>query len=77
MARIAPLNIDWKPDRTTGEPVAEQIVGYMCEQVHSGNWPIGSRLPSQRAQPQRQCDPVHDSDQSQSDRRHHERQTPA
>ena len=21
----------------------------MCEQVHSGNWPIGSRLPSQRA----------------------------
>ncbi len=49
MARIAPLNIDWKPDRTTGEPVTEQIVGYMCEQVHSGNWPIGSRLPSQRA----------------------------
>lgn len=41
MARIAPLNIDWKPDRTTGEPVTEQIVGYMCEQVHSGNWPIG------------------------------------
>ena len=37
MARIAPLNIDWKPDRTTGEPVTEQIVGYMCEQVHSGN----------------------------------------
>ena len=35
MARIAPLNIDWKPDRTTGEPVTEQIVGYMCEQVHS------------------------------------------
>ena len=34
MARIAPLNIDWKPDRTTGEPVTEQIVGYMCEQVH-------------------------------------------
>ena len=49
MARIAPLNIDWKPDRTTGEPVTEQIVGYMCEQVHSGNWPIGSRLPSQRS----------------------------
>ena len=42
MARIAPLNIDWKPDRTTGEPVTEQIVGYMCEQVHSGNWPIGT-----------------------------------
>lgn len=49
MARIAPLNIDWKPDRTAGKPVTEQIVGYMCEQVQSGNWPIGSRLPSQRA----------------------------
>ena len=45
MARIAPLNIDWKPDRTAGKPVTEQIVGYMCEQVQSGNWPIGSRLP--------------------------------
>ena len=62
MARIAPLNIDWKPDRTTGEPVTEQIVGYMCEQVHSGNCPIGSRLPSQRAlglSPKRACHDQH------------------
>ena len=49
MARIAPLNISWKPDRNAGRPVTEQIVDYMCEQVQSGNWPIGSRLPSQRA----------------------------
>jgi len=49
MARIAPLNIGWKPDRDAGKPVTEQIVDYMCEQVQSGNWPIGSRLPSQRA----------------------------
>lgn len=49
MARIVPLNIDWKPDRASGKPVTEQIVDYMCEQVSSGNWPIGSRLPSQRA----------------------------
>ncbi|RSX55400.1 PLP-dependent aminotransferase family protein [Bifidobacterium samirii] len=49
MARIAPLTIDWTPDRTSATPVTEQIVDYMCRQVSSGAWPIGSRLPSQRA----------------------------
>ena len=49
MARIAPLNIDWKPDRDSDIPITEQIVRYMCDQVSSGNWAIGSRLPSQRA----------------------------
>lgn len=49
MARIAPLNIDWKPSRGSKSTITEQIVDYMCEQVASGNWPIGSRLPSQRA----------------------------
>lgn len=49
MARIAPLVIDWKPDRTSNVPVTEQIVDYMCHQVSSGVWPIGARLPSQRA----------------------------
>lgn len=51
MARVAPLNIDWKPSRESGRPITEQIVDYMCEQVSSGNWAIGSRLPSQRAWP--------------------------
>ncbi|NMM95555.1 GntR family transcriptional regulator [Bifidobacterium sp. DSM 109960] len=49
MARIAPLNIDWKPNKGSKATITEQIVDYMCEQVASGNWPIGSRLPSQRA----------------------------
>lgn len=49
MARIAPLVIDWKPDRTSNVPVTEQIVDYMCHQVSGGVWPIGARLPSQRA----------------------------
>ena len=49
MSRIAPLTIDWQPDRTSNVPVTEQIVDYMCRQVSSGAWPIGSRLPSQRA----------------------------
>ena len=49
MARPAPLVIDWKPNRTLNVPVTEQIVQYMCRQVSSGAWPIGARLPSQRA----------------------------
>ncbi|MCH9276424.1 PLP-dependent aminotransferase family protein [Bifidobacterium amazonense] len=49
MARIAPISIDWTPDRTSDVPITEQIVDYMCRQVSSGAWPIGSRLPSQRA----------------------------
>ncbi|PJM73342.1 GntR family transcriptional regulator [Bifidobacterium primatium] len=49
MARSAPLVIDWKPDRTSSVPITEQIVQYMCAQVSGGAWPIGSRLPSQRA----------------------------
>ncbi|KFI49913.1 PLP-dependent aminotransferase family protein [Bifidobacterium biavatii] len=49
MARIAPINIDWAPDRASDVPVTEQIVDFMCRQVSSGAWPIGSRLPSQRA----------------------------
>lgn len=49
MARIAPLNIDWQPDRSCATPLAEQIVDYVCRKVSDGSWPIGSRLPSQRA----------------------------
>ncbi|PLS25045.1 PLP-dependent aminotransferase family protein [Bifidobacterium imperatoris] len=49
MARIAPLEIDWKPNREETRPVTEQIVDFMCGRIASGAWPIGSRLPSQRA----------------------------
>ncbi|KAB8292687.1 PLP-dependent aminotransferase family protein [Bifidobacterium avesanii] len=49
MARPAPIAVDWKPDRTSATPLTEQIVQYVCRQVSGGAWPIGSRLPSQRA----------------------------
>lgn len=49
MPRISPLDISWKPDRGNGTPVTEQIVEFMCGRISSGAWPIGSRLPSQRA----------------------------
>ncbi|NEG54987.1 aminotransferase-like domain-containing protein [Bifidobacterium platyrrhinorum] len=49
MPRSAPLDIDWTPDRTSATPITEQIVDYMCGRIASGSWPIGARLPSQRA----------------------------
>lgn len=49
MPKPAPLPLDWKPDRRETTPVTEQIVAYICRQVSDGTWPIGSRLPSQRA----------------------------
>ncbi|MBT1173460.1 PLP-dependent aminotransferase family protein [Bifidobacterium sp. MA2] len=53
MARSAPLDIDWRPDRTADKPVTDQIVDFMCARISSGAWPIGSRLPSQRAMAER------------------------
>lgn len=49
MPRSTPLDIDWTPDRTSDIPLTDQIVAYMCSRVSTGAWPIGSRLPSQRA----------------------------
>ena len=51
MTRSTPLDINWEPDRSSGEPITEQIVGFMCARISSGDWPIGSRLPSQRYWP--------------------------
>ena len=48
MTRSTPLDINWEPNRSSGEPITEQIVGFMCARISSGDWPIGSRLPSQR-----------------------------
>ena len=48
MPRLTPITINWKPERNSPTPVTEQIVNYMCHQISSGTWPIGSRLPSQR-----------------------------
>ena len=49
MPRSTPLDIDWTPDRTSPTPLTDQIVAYICSRVSTGAWPIGSRLPSQRA----------------------------
>jgi len=48
-AREQKIVIDWKPDKTSSQPVYRQIVDYMSGMIASGHWAIGSRLPSQRS----------------------------
>lgn len=43
------IHIDWKPDKNSREPIYRQIVKYISEKISSGDWVIGSRLPSQRS----------------------------
>lgn len=49
MKRISPVQIEWAPDKNSKIPVYRQIVQFICDKVASGEWPIGTRLPSQRA----------------------------
>ena len=48
MKRAAPIVIDWKPNKNGAVPVYRQIVGFVCDKVKCGDWPVGTRLPSQR-----------------------------
>lgn len=48
MQRITPVGIGWQPDKSSAQPVYQQIVNFICQKVKSGAWPIGTRLPSQR-----------------------------
>lgn len=49
MKRVRPIQIDWKPNKNLDTPVYRQIVQYICDKVASGEWSIGTRLPSQRS----------------------------
>lgn len=42
------LEIDWKPEKKSSQPMYRQIVNYISNKIGSGDWTIGSRLPSQR-----------------------------
>lgn len=48
MKRTSPIQIDWKPMKESSTPVYQQIIQFVCDKVASGEWPIGTRLPSQR-----------------------------
>lgn len=42
------IAVDWKPNKQDKTPIYRQIVEYISEKIAAGDWPIGSRLPSQR-----------------------------
>ncbi|MGG1660637.1 PLP-dependent aminotransferase family protein [Brevibacillus sp. NRS-1366] len=43
------LSIDWKPNKSSDIPVYLQIVSYIKEKIAAGDWPVKSKLPTQRA----------------------------
>lgn len=42
------VSIDWQPDKKAEQPVYQQIIEYICQKISSGDWALGSFLPSQR-----------------------------
>ncbi|WLR50540.1 PLP-dependent aminotransferase family protein [Bacillus tianshenii] len=40
--------MNWKPTKQDKAPMYEQIINYIREKITNGEWPVGSRLPSQR-----------------------------
>ena len=49
MKKATPVQINWKPDKNNPVPLYQQIVDYIYQKIFSGDWPVGTRLPSQRA----------------------------
>ncbi|QOX65220.1 PLP-dependent aminotransferase family protein [Anoxybacterium hadale] len=45
---VGRVYIDWTPDKGSDHPVYQQIVDYISGKISSGDWIIGSLLPSQR-----------------------------
>ncbi|WP_336785571.1 aminotransferase-like domain-containing protein [Paenibacillus sp. MMO-177] len=39
----------WRPDRSNGIPLYRQIADYVRGKIESGEWPPGSRIPTERA----------------------------
>ena len=49
MKRHIPVQIEWHPDPAQPVPIYRQILEWMYGKMESGEWPAGTRLPSQRA----------------------------
>lgn len=45
---IKKIEIDWVPDKNSRHPIYQQIINYICSRISSGDWVVGSKLPSQR-----------------------------
>ncbi|MBU5437827.1 PLP-dependent aminotransferase family protein [Tissierella sp. MSJ-40] len=41
-------NIEWKPDKKSPMPLYRQISLYIKNKIENGEWPVGSKIPSQR-----------------------------
>lgn len=48
MKRHIPVQIEWHPDSAQPVPIYRQILEWMYGKMESGEWPAGTRLPSQR-----------------------------
>ncbi|WP_126428858.1 PLP-dependent aminotransferase family protein [Brevibacillus marinus] len=46
---MATFRSDWQPDRSSPVPLYKQIIAYLQGKIRSGEWPAGSKIPSQRA----------------------------
>lgn len=46
--RLSPVQLNWRPNKNSAMPIYQQIVQFVCSKVGSGQWPVGTRLPSQR-----------------------------
>lgn len=42
------IEINWKPDRESKEPIYRQIVKHITDRIAAGDWVSGDKLPSQR-----------------------------
>lgn len=42
------MKIEWRPDKGLGVPLYEQIKDYIKDMISCGDWPIGSKMPTQR-----------------------------
>ena len=40
--------MNWQPNRSLSISISKQIVQWMTEQIQSGEWPLGTKLPPQR-----------------------------
>lgn len=49
MKKMPPIQFDWHLDKESTIPLYQQIVKFVCDKVASGEWTVGTRLPSQRA----------------------------
>ncbi len=42
------MEINWKPDKSSRTYIQDQIIQYFRQKISNGDWPIGTRLPSER-----------------------------